>query len=74
MTAQDVLSKITVEAKRYERAAARAQEMKAHRDAMILTGVGCATYDTVAKAAGITKDRVNQIVREQRRRAGDGGA
>lgn len=68
MTAQDVLSKIAVEAKRYERAHARALDAKAARDAMILTGVGVATYDTVAKAAGLTKDRVNQIVREQRRR------
>lgn len=69
MTTSDILAKVTVTATRHRRAAERAQEAKAARDAMIRVAVDQARYEDVAKAAGISKDRVNQVVREQRRKA-----
>jgi len=68
MTTSDILAKVTTAAIRYQRAADRAQSAKDARDAMIHRAVGDARYEDVATAARLTKDRVNQIVREQRRK------
>lgn len=63
------LDAVTKVAQRYVALDRRAKAAKADRDAAIAAAVSRATYDAVAKAAGLTKDRVNQIVREQRRYA-----
>jgi DNA-directed RNA polymerase sigma subunit (sigma70/sigma32) len=66
------LKRVTELAERAHKATLAAEAAQAKRDQAILAARGLdapATYQEIAEAASITKDRVSQIIQAQRRRA-----
>ena len=67
------LKRLTDLSERHTKAQAKADDLLAQRDRAVMAArapeVEPATYQEIAEAMGVTKDRVSQIIQTQKRRA-----